>query len=28
LKPVAFFNKKDPLVMGVDVEAGLLKTGT
>lgn len=28
IKPVAFFNKKDPLVMGVDVEQGVLKVGT
>lgn len=28
VKPVVFFNKKDPLVMGVDVEQGVLKVGT
>jgi hypothetical protein len=25
---VAFFNKKDPIVMGVDVERGILRLGT
>ena len=25
---MAFFNKKDPLVMGVDVLEGVLKVGT
>jgi translation initiation factor 5B len=28
IKPVAFFNKKDPIVMGVDVIEGVLKIGT
>jgi translation initiation factor 5B len=28
LKPVAFFNKKDPVVLGVDVVEGLLRLGT
>jgi translation initiation factor 5B len=28
LKPVAFFNKKNPLVMGVEVIKGVLKIGT
>jgi len=28
LKPVAFFNKKDPIIIGVDVERGVLKIGT
>lgn len=28
LKTVMFINKKDPLIIGVDVEAGVLKTGT
>ena len=27
-KPVVFFNKKDPLIMGVDIEDGVLKIGT
>lgn len=25
---MAFFNKKDPIVMGVDVEKGVLRVGT
>eukprot|EP01017_Pseudomicrothorax_dubius_P049556 TRINITY_DN922_c0_g1_i4.p1 TRINITY_DN922_c0_g1~~TRINITY_DN922_c0_g1_i4.p1 ORF type:complete len:222 (-),score=72.06 TRINITY_DN922_c0_g1_i4:52-717(-) len=28
LRPVAFFNKKDPIIMGVDVIEGVLKIGT
>mmetsp|Transcript_31470 Transcript_31470/g.28649 ORF Transcript_31470/g.28649 Transcript_31470/m.28649 type:complete len:347 (-) Transcript_31470:155-1195(-) len=28
LKTVAFFNKKDPIIMGVDVVEGVLKVGT
>jgi hypothetical protein len=28
LKQVATFRKKDPIVMGVDVEFGVLKVGT
>jgi len=28
LKPVAFFNKKNPIIMGVDIEEGVLKKGT
>jgi len=28
LKPVAFFNKKDPIVMGVDVVEGQVRIGT
>lgn len=28
LKPIAFFNKKDPIVMGCDVVEGILKIGT
>jgi len=28
IKPVAFFNKKDPIIMGIDVVEGVLKVGT
>jgi len=28
LKPVAFFNKKDPVILGVDIVRGVLRTGT
>jgi len=28
LRPVAFFNKKDPVVLGVDVVEGILRIGT
>ena len=28
MKPIAIFNNKDPIVIGVDVEKGILKVGT
>ena len=28
LKPIAYFNKKDPIVMGAEVLRGVLKIGT
>lgn len=28
LKPIAFFNKKDPIILGCDVSEGVLKLGT
>jgi translation initiation factor 5B len=28
LKPIAFFNKKDPIIMGCDVSEGVLKIDT
>lgn len=28
IKPVAFFNKKDPIVMGIDVVEGVIRLGT
>lgn len=27
-QPIQFFNKRDPIVMGVDVEKGILRLGT
>jgi len=28
IKPLQFFNKADPIIMGVDIERGVLKPGT
>lgn len=28
IKPLQFFNKADPIIMGVDIERGILKPGT